>query len=219
MVRAVTSPERSALVPLPESKREIETAASFLPQPDTLLLGGTATRSKFLSLALSRYDVLHLSLHGYADMEFPDRSALVFAPSPGSNDSGFLQAREIRRLHLNARLVTLSACNTAAGPIYGSGAATIVNAFIEAGAQSVISTLWDVDDRSGSKLMTSFYRHLAEGSGKAEALREAELEFVNAGEPPYYWANFQIVGDGVSPLFTGTVLTSILRHEEGSATR
>jgi CHAT domain-containing protein len=104
-------------------------------------------------------------------------------------------------MRLNARLVTLSACKTAVGPIYGSGAATIVNAFIEAGAQSVVSTLWDVDDRSGQKLMDSFYRHLAEGKGRAEALREAKLEFVNSGEPPYYWANFQMVGDAVEPLY------------------
>ncbi len=132
VVRAVMGPERSQLVPLPESKREIEAAAHMLPQPDTLLLGSTATRTKFLSLPLEKYGVLHLSLHGYADMEFPDRSALVFAPAPELDDSGFLQAREIRQLHLNARLVTLSACKTAAGPVYGSGAATIVNAFIEA---------------------------------------------------------------------------------------
>jgi CHAT domain-containing protein len=208
VVREVTGPERSQLVPLPESKREIETAAHMLPQPDTLLLGSTATRTKFLSLPLEKYDVLHLSLHGYADMEFPDRSALVFAPAPELNDSGFLQAREIRQLHLNARLVTLSACKTAAGPIYGSGAATIVNAFIEAGAQSVVSTLWDVDDRSGRKLMDSFYRHLADGEGRAEALRDAKLEFVNAGQPPYYWANFQMVGDAIEPLYPHGKLTT-----------
>ena len=125
----------------------------------------------------------------------------MFAPAPQFNDSGFLQAREIRQLHLNARLVTLSACRTATGPVYGSGTASIVNAFIEAGAESVVSTLWDVDDRSGGKLMESFYRHLANGEGRAEALRHAKLDFVNSGEPPYYWANFQMVGDAVEPLY------------------
>jgi CHAT domain-containing protein len=209
VVRAITGPERSQLVPLPESKREIEAAANLLPQPDTLLLGSAATRTKSLSLPLAQYDVLHLSLHGYADMEFPDRSALVFAPAPQLDDSGFLQARDIRRLRLNARLVTLSACNTAAGPIYGSGSATIVNAFIEAGAQSVVSTLWDVDDRSGRKLIESFYRYLAEGRGRAEALRQATLEFVNSGQPPYYWANFEIVGDAVEPLYSERTFAEI----------
>lgn len=220
VVRAVTGPERSQLVPLPESKREIETAAKILPQPDTLLLGPKeATRTQFLKLPLSQYDVVHLSLHGYTDMEFPDRSALVFAPSPESNDSGFLQAREIRQMQLNARLVTLSACKTAVGPIYGSGAATIVNAFIEAGAQSVVSTLWDVDDRSGRKLMDSFYRHLAEGKGRAEALREAKLGFANAGEPPYYWANFQMVGDATEPLYPNGLHAANSTHLRGVGTQ
>jgi CHAT domain-containing protein len=205
----VAGPERSQLVPLPESKREIETAAQLLPQPETLLLGSEATRTKFLSLPLQKYDVLHLSLHGYPDMEFPDRSALVFAPAPQLKDSGFLQAREIRNLHLSARLVTLSACKTSVGPTYETGTASIVNAFVEAGAQSVVSTLWDVDDRAGRKLMESFYKHLAAGEGRAEALRHAQLEFANAGESPYYWANFQIVGDAVEPLFHDRNLTSM----------
>ncbi len=201
VVRAITGPERSQLVPLPESEREIDAAARLLPQPDKLLVGANATRTNFLALALSEYDVLHLALHGYADMEFPDRAALVFAPAPQLNDSGFLEAREIRRLRLNARLVTLSACKTAVGPVDETGANTIVNAFIEASAQSVVSTLWDVDDRPGRKLMESFYRHLASGEGRAEALRRAKLEFVKAGEPPYYWANFQMTGEAIEPLY------------------
>jgi CHAT domain-containing protein len=89
VVRAITGPERSQLVPLPESEHEIEAAASLLPHPDKLLVGANATRTNFLRLPLAEYDVLHLALHGYADWEFPDRSALVFAPAPQLNDSGF----------------------------------------------------------------------------------------------------------------------------------
>lgn len=211
VVRAITGPERSQLVPLPESEHEIEDAASMLPHPDKLLIGASATRTNFLHLPLSKFDVLHLALHGYADMEFPDRSALVFAPAPQLNDSGFLQARQIRQLHLNARLVTLSACKTAVGPVDETGANTIVDAFIEAGAQSVVSTLWDVDDRPGSQLMESFYRHLANGEGRAEALRHAKLEFVKSGMRPYYWANFQMVGDAVGPLYPDRKLSGIAR--------
>jgi len=199
--REITGPERSELVPLPESEREIKDAAHLLPPPDKLLIAPEATRTNFLRQPLADYDVLHLSLHGYADMEFPDRSALMFLSVPKLNDSGFLRARDIRQLHLNARLVTLSACKTGLGPVDQTGVDAIVNAFIEAGAQTVVSSLREVDDRPGRKLMDSFYRHLAAGDGRAEALRQAELEFVNSGEPPYYWANFQIVGDAVEPLY------------------
>jgi CHAT domain-containing protein len=54
--------------------------------------------------------------------------------------------------------------------------------------------------------MESFYQHLANGEGRAEALRKAKLEFAEAGEAPYYWANFEIVGDAMEPLYRlGTV--------------
>jgi CHAT domain-containing protein len=71
----------------------------------------------------------------------------------------------------------------------------IVNAFIEAGAESVVSTLWELQDHSTAQLMTSFYAHLAHGEQKAEALREAQLEILNSGAPPYYWAGVELDGE------------------------
>jgi len=120
--------------------------------------------------------VIHLALHGYVDPEIPDRSALVFAPQQQATDDGLLQIREIRNLHLNASLVTLSACNTGVGPVGEEGIANIVNAFIEAGSQSVVSTLWELEDHATAHLMTVFYNHLGHTEEKAEALRQAQLE-------------------------------------------
>jgi CHAT domain-containing protein len=139
--------------------------------------------------------VIHLALHGYADAEFPDRSALVFAPEARRIDDGLLQVREIRRLPINASLVTRSACDTGVGPVGEEGVANVVNAFIEAGAQSVVSTLWKLEDHATSQLMISFYRFLAHGDNKAEALRKAQLELLNSGDPPYFWAGFELDGD------------------------
>jgi CHAT domain-containing protein len=78
--RAVSGPERQELIALPESRNEVETIATDLPKPSTILLGDHATESDFKRLPLNQYNVIHLALHGYADSEFPDRSALVFAP-------------------------------------------------------------------------------------------------------------------------------------------
>ena len=86
--------------------------------------------------------------HLYADLEYPDRSALIFAPEPHGPDDGLLQVREIRTLHLKAKLVTLSACDTGVGPVGEAGVDNLVNAFIEAGADSVVSTLWELEDLS-----------------------------------------------------------------------
>jgi CHAT domain-containing protein len=204
--RAVSGPERRDLVALPESRHEVETIGSDLPKPSTILLGSHATETNFKQLPLDQYNVIHLALHGYADPEFPDRSALVFAPEEPAIDDGLLQVREIRSLHLDANLVTLSACDTGVGPVGEEGVANIVNAFIEAGAQSVVSTLWELEDHATAQLMTDFYAHLGRHEDKAEALRQAQLEMLNSGAPPYFWAGFELDGEPRGSLFkeTGT---------------
>jgi CHAT domain-containing protein len=105
-----------SLVPLPDSKQEVETIAEDLPHPSTILLGADATGSRFKKLSSEGTDVNHLALHGYADIDYPDRSALIFALDQGSGEGGLLQVREIRGPHFKARMATLSACNTGVGP-------------------------------------------------------------------------------------------------------
>ncbi|MFP5205379.1 MAG: CHAT domain-containing protein [Acidobacteriota bacterium] len=199
--RTVSGPERQELVALPESRNEVQTIATDLPKPGTILLGDHATETDFKRLPLNQYNVIHLALHGYADSEFPDRSALVFAPENPPVDDGLLQVREIRQLPLNASLVTLSACNTGIGPVGEEGIANIVNAFIEAGAQSVVSTFWEVEDRATAQLMMDFYQHLGHNEGKADSLRHAQLDMLHSGAPPYYWAGFELVGEPSGSLF------------------
>ena len=157
--------------------------------------------------------MLHLALHGYADLEYPERSALVFAPQEGGRDDGLLQLREIRGLHLNASLVTLSACNTGVGPVGESGVANLVGAFVEAGAESVVSTLWELEDHSTSRLMKSFYEHLARHEEKAEALRQAQLTLQGAGYPPYYWASFELVGNPSGTIVATPELSARTYHQ------
>ena len=195
VLRAVSGPERSQLAPLPESKTEVETIANDFPRPRTILLGADATETRFKALSTEGTEVIHLALHGYADLDYPDRSALIFAPEPSGADDGLLKVREIRDLHLRAKLVTLSACNTGVGPVGEADVANLVNAFIEAGADSVVSTLWELQDQSTEYLMTDFYSKLALHERKVDALRSAQLDLLSKGDPPYYWAGVQIVGD------------------------
>jgi len=195
ILRAISGPERSEFVPLPFSEAEVETIANDLPRPNTILLGANATETRFKQLSTESAEVIHLALHGYANVDYPDRSALIFAPEPNGPDDGLLQAREIRELHIRARLVTLSACDTGVGPVGEADVANVVNAFIEAGADSVVSTLWDLEDESTEHLMTVFYSKLAVHERKVDALRSAQLNLLNQGLPPYFWAGVQIVGD------------------------
>jgi CHAT domain-containing protein len=195
ILRAISGPARSEFVPLPESRIEVETIANDLPHPSIILLGADATETHFKALSNESADVIHLALHGYADLEYPDRSALIFAPEPFGPDDGLLQAREIRSLHIRAKLVTLSACDTGVGPVGEADVANLVNAFIEAGADSVVSTLWELQDQATEHLMSDFYSKLAKHERKVDALRSAQLDLLNEGLPPYFWAGVQIVGD------------------------
>ena len=105
--------------------------------------------------------MIHLALHGYADEDYPDRSALVFrARSYGNRRRSAAGARNPQP-HLDAKLVTLSACNTGVGPTGAADVDNIVTAFIEAGADTVVSTLWDLEDHSTEHLMSVFYSQLA----------------------------------------------------------
>ncbi|MFZ0734185.1 MAG: CHAT domain-containing protein [Candidatus Sulfotelmatobacter sp.] len=59
----------------------------------------------------------------------------------------------------------------------------------------VVSTLWELEDHATAHLMTVFYEHLGHAEGKGQSLREAQLQMIASGDPPYFWAGFEIVGD------------------------
>ncbi|MBV9033441.1 MAG: CHAT domain-containing protein, partial [Acidobacteriaceae bacterium] len=159
--RGADGPQRSEFVPLPESKHEIITGRDevdkldgVIPSRDQIRLASEATESQFKKLPLASYRVLHLAMHGYVDLEHPDRSALVFAHDPKDpNDDGLLQLREIRQLHLTSSLVILSACKTGLGPAGEGGITNLSNAFLQAGAHTVVSSFWAVSDHATSQMM------------------------------------------------------------------
>jgi CHAT domain-containing protein len=114
-----------------------------------------------------------------------------------------LQFREIVQLSLSADLVTLSACDTATGKLEGEeGIDGLTEAFLLAGAKSVVGALWEVDDSATDTLMKDFYTHLANGEDKASALRQAKLDYLQrlGDRPPAYWAAFTLVGEGSAPV-------------------
>jgi CHAT domain-containing protein len=190
---------------LPTSRQEVIGAEQSLNHPSrsVLLLGADATESKFRSEPLANFKVLHFAVHGLSSPQFPDRAALVLGQDPKSNDTGLLQLREITQLSLSADLVTLSACDTATGKPEGEeGIDGLSEAFLLAGAKSVVGALWDVDDSATDTLMKDFYTHLANGEDKASALRRAKLDFLQSlsDRPPAYWAAFTLIGDGSTPI-------------------
>ena len=122
---------------------------------------------------------------------------MVLAVDPESKEDGFLTLSEIYGLKLNADLVTLSACKTGLGQrIPGEGVIGLSRAFIDAGSQAVLVSLWEVDDHSTALFMEEFYRLLAQGINKVEALAKAKEYLRQKGyENPFFWAAFILIGD------------------------
>jgi CHAT domain-containing protein len=190
---------------LPAARQEVMDADAALgwPKDSLLLLGGDATKAKFESEPLANFRVIHFAVHGMSAPHFPERSALVLGRDPHRPDDGLLQFREIAQLPLTADLVTLSACDTATGELQGEeGSTGLVQAFLFAGAKSVVASVWSADDSSTQLLMKQFYTHLAEKEDKASALRHAKLDYLEkmGNRAPIYWAPFVLVGDGSSPV-------------------
>lgn len=180
---------------LPGSKQEVLVAASALKGArDTVLIGRAATKYALEHQQLSQYRIIHMAVHGFADRSDPHRSALILLSDPSAGEDGFLEASQIVQFPITANLVVLSACDTAVGPIEGEeGIDTIARAFLLAGAKSVISTLWSIDDTYSYMLMKRFYQHLAKGEHPATALAGAKRDMLQDLGPralPYYWAGF-----------------------------
>ena len=191
--------DASAFSDLPASKDEVLAAEAAVHDPNsTLLIGTAATKSAFKRADLAQYRIIHLAVHGFASTTDQDRSALVLLSDPASGEDGFLQASEIVQLRLNADLVILSACDTAVGPVQGEeGIATLSRAFLLAGARTVVSTLWSIDDTFSLFLMKQFYKHLAAGEPASHALTAAKrdmLQKYGRAAVPYYWAGFTLEG-------------------------
>ncbi len=173
------------------AQEEAQAIARILPGA-TLLLRGEA-KASFVSRSAGRFDRIHFAAHGLFDPENPLNSALLLA-GEGTHD-GWLRAGDLYSLNLDADLVTLSACETALGKITkGDDVVGFTRGFLYAGASSIVSTLWKVDDRATRDLMLDFYSGLLTME-KGEALRAAQRNAKKKYPHPYYWASFQLTGN------------------------
>ena len=182
----------AAARPLPYAEREVNGVGDLWPEKVDRLWGATATREAVLQAnatgQLANYDILHFAAHAVIDPLSPAQSRVLLNSEP-------LTFADILTLRLNARVVTLSACDSAIGREQpGDELMTLGRAFFYAGSRSVIASLWPVEDEATGDLMKRFYGHLVAGKGAAQALRTAQLEMAGAGYVPYQWAAFVVMG-------------------------
>src|SRR5262249_26475397 len=141
---------------------------------------GNKAQEAVVKAQASRYRYLHFATHGFLNDVSPLLSSIVLAQPPaGSSDDGFLTAREIFGLNLNAEMTVLSACNTGRGEARsGEGIIGLTWALFVAGCPTQVASQWSVDDLSTARLMARFYTRLKAGQGKGNALRRAALSLL-----------------------------------------
>jgi len=184
-----------------------------------VLTGTQATKSSLKQVAAPR--IMHIATHGFfltdapassssasgestraisasAKIENPLlRSGLALAGAnlrQSSDDDGILTALEASGLNLwGTKLVTLSACDTGVGEVKnGEGVYGLRRAFVLAGTETLVMSLWPVSDYVTRELMTAYYQGLKQGQGRGEALRQVQLSLLKrqGREHPFYWASF-----------------------------
>ncbi|HRV92446.1 MAG TPA: CHAT domain-containing protein [Anaerolineae bacterium] len=189
------------LEPLHFAQREAENIGAILDAP--VYLADQATESLIWQEA-DTAGTIHVSAHGEFDQRIPLDSSIELAEGDGHD--GSLKVREIFDLKLpNVELVTLSACQTSLAQSVTSDVGSISagdeivslnRAFFYAGAPTILSSLWSVDDESTEFLMTEFYRQWKQqGMSKAEALQAAQNLVREQYPNPYFWAAFVLSGD------------------------
>ena len=177
---------------LPHSKNEARAVAERFGA--TPLLGNAATKQAVLS-DLERASLIHLATHAFFDPMNPLESGIVLA------EEEILTAREILQHRLQADLLVLSACESGQiGSLGGEELAGLSQAFLQAGARSLLASLWRVNDPATAALMQAFYKSREAGTDKALALRHAMTQVQQdlqhpQWQHPYYWGAFILLGD------------------------
>ena len=185
-------PREIPLLPLRYSGEEVNDIGKII-KASIILTDKNATETNFKKDA-DQSGIIHLSTHSFL---FNKQPVIFFSNYYDPDNDGFLEAGEIVQLKLKSDLVVLSSCNSGLGVIDESeGILGMTKAFFEAGAKSVVVSLWTVNDKYTAKFMTLFYENLSKGFDKSEALRQAKIEFIKKYSPnPYYWAAFVLSGN------------------------
>lgn len=182
---------------LPAASEEVQTLRRTFGQA-VVYTGADATLARVAAQPARPVPYIHFATHGVINSREPKESFLLLAGQPGRLSVKDLIEDTYSMSFRGTRLVTLSACQTSIGgwdpsAVYSS----LSRAFAKAGAPTVVASLWSVNDAATRDTMTVFYRELAAGQTKAEALRRAQLAVLHNPRfaHPFYWAPFIVLGD------------------------
>ena len=169
-------------------------------------LNKNASKQLFMDHA-GEHKIIHIGTHAENNNVNPELSRLVFAKnildSVNINDN-YLYTYEIYNQNLNSQLTVLTACETGK-PTYqpGEGMISLAHAFNYAGSESILTSLWQIDEQSTAIILDHFYGYLEDGMPKDKALKRAKMNYLASAEGrtmhPQYWAGLVLMGD-TSPI-------------------
>ena len=180
--------------PLPNVKKEIVAVEEqFRASANIISVGADAVPERYAKAVPADFTTIHFATHATANRESPLNSAIILSHE-GENFK--LYARDVAQVPLQAELVTISACHSAGAKTYsGEGLIGFAWAFLMAGAQNVIASLWNVDDAVSVEIMRHLYAEIAAGQPPARALRAAKLVLMRSSgryKTPYFWGSLQV---------------------------
>ncbi|HMA68566.1 MAG TPA: CHAT domain-containing protein [Candidatus Mcinerneyibacterium sp.] len=147
-----------------------------------------------------KYEIIHFALHGDVSTVLPGKSSLVLSQFSDfkSDDNGFLTVDEISNMNIKAQFVNLSACETGLGEIFHSeGVVGLKEAFLQAGAQSVLATLWRIEDKATYNLMKNYYKKInVKTNNYCHVISDWKRDLIKDERysHPYYWGSFVFWG-------------------------
>lgn len=191
------SPELPVLPGTAEEVNRLQQLFSTRGISTNKLTEDRANENYFKDQALQNYNIIHLATHGMVNEESPNLSCIYLHPHSEAED-GRLYTGELYTLRFNARLITLSACQTGLGRITrGEGVIGLSRALVYAGAQNLLVSFWSVADESTALFMTRFYQNALTDKpvNFARALQLTRHEMIHGRyAAPFYWAPFILIG-------------------------
>jgi CHAT domain-containing protein/Tfp pilus assembly protein PilF len=194
--------ESGLLVDLPYARQEAEYVCNITG--GNLFENDRANESVYKNEA-NKYDIIHLAMHTLLNDKDPMRSTLIFSQKNDSTNDGYLKTYEIYGIPIKAKMVVLSSCNTGSGFLSsGEGILSLARGFIYSGSQSVVMSMWEIEDRSGTEIVKLFYDNLKKGYSKSVALKNARIAYLENSDQlrshPYFWSTLVVYGNN-SPLY------------------
>ncbi|MEQ1764155.1 MAG: CHAT domain-containing protein [Pyrinomonadaceae bacterium] len=187
---------------LPASEEEATSIRDVVGAGQTTVRSGfAANREGVINSDIENYKALHFATHGVIDEKRPELSGILLSlydEAGKAHEGGVIRLQDVYGLNLRSDLVVLSACDTGIGKeVRGEGLMSLNNAFLQAGAKTVVSSLWKVDDTATKQMMTTFYRGITGGLTASAALRQAQIAMYKDPRysSPFHWAAFTVQGD------------------------